>query len=198
MDLVSLQLTSANEFQVRHARRLLQERVADGSLSKDIPNKIVEHFHLDGFSDGKKVEIQLRLLWTLHATGGASKSFLSTQLEHTSEHVRWWAIQLLCEDRKIEKETLEKFTEMAKDDPSAMVRLSLASVMQRLPFADRWPIATNLASHEEDAKDANLPLMIWYAVEPAVAADTQQALLFASRCKIPSVRQHVARRLAED
>ena len=60
-----------------------------------------------------------------------------------------------------------------------MVRLYLASALQRLPLEQRWSIAEGLLSHSSDASDANLPLMIWYGVEPLVVVDTGRALKLA-------------------
>ena len=45
--------------------------------------------------------------------------------------------------------------------------------------------------HQEDKDDANLPLMDWYAAEPAWAAEALAA------CKIPKVAEFIARRMAE-
>jgi hypothetical protein len=85
---------------------------------------------------------------------------------------------------------------MAREDKSPFVRLSIASALQRLPLANRWTIAERLAEHAEDATDANLPLMIWYAIEPAVPASRADALRFASRTKIPLLREFIVRRLS--
>ena len=79
-----------------------------------------------------------------------------------------------------------------------MQRLRQASALQRLPLDARWPIATALAQHEEDAKDRQQPLMIWYGIEPAVAADPLKGVEFIASAKIPTVRRLVARRIAED
>jgi putative heme-binding domain-containing protein len=79
-----------------------------------------------------------------------------------------------------------------------LVRLHLASALQRLPLEARWPIATALAQHEEDANDRQQPLMIWYGIEPAVAADPMKGVEFIASAKIPTVRRLVARRIAED
>ena len=80
---------------------------------------------------------------------------------------------------------------------SGLVRLTVASLLQRLPLAERWPIATALAQHEEDAEDRQQPLMIWYGIEPAVAADPMKGVEFIAQAKIPTVRRLVARRIAE-
>ena len=59
-----------------------------------------------------------------------------------------------------------------------------------------WPILTALASHAEDAKDHNLPLMLWYAAEPAVAADLAKGAELLGNCKIPKVQEFITRRMA--
>lgn len=71
---------------------------------------------------------------------------------------------------------LEKFAVLAAEDPSPVVRLALASALQRVPPAARWPIATALVAHAEDAGDHNLPLMNWYAIEPLVTLDKLEAV----------------------
>jgi len=68
--------------------------------------------------------------------------------------------------------------------------------LQRLEIKDRWEIAAGLITHAEDADDTNLPLMIWYGLEPLVPADKARALTLAKDAKIPLVRQFIARRLA--
>ena len=85
---------------------------------------------------------------------------------------------------------------MAREDKSPLVRLYLASAMQRLPVAQRVPVLAALLAHAEDASDQNLPLMYWYATEPVVAADKKAAVQLLSVCKIPKVRQFITRRMA--
>lgn len=77
------------------------------------------------------------------------------------------------------------------------IRLKIASLLQRLPLDARWPIATALAKHEEDANDRQQPLMIWYGIEPAVAAEPMKGVELIREAKIPTVRRLVARRIAE-
>ena len=84
---------------------------------------------------------------------------------------------------------------MAKSDPSPVVRLYLASAVQRLPFADRWPILTGLASHNEDIEDNNLPRMYWFGLEPMVPKHPRESLRLAVGGKIPALQEFVARRM---
>ena len=85
---------------------------------------------------------------------------------------------------------------MAKKDKSPLVRLYLASALQRLPFKQRVPVLKALLAHAEDVGDPNLPLMYWYATEPVVAADKVAAVQLLAACKIPKVRQFITRRMA--
>jgi hypothetical protein len=39
--------------------------------------------------------------------------------------------------------------------------------------------------------------MVWYGIEPAVAADKPQALKLAAASKLSKVRQFIAKRVAE-
>lgn len=183
-------LGHANEWQRRHAQRLLQERSAAGKLEK----RTVDLLLLSHAAE-KNVSRQLRLLWALHVTGGADAAFLTSQLNHTSEHARWWAIRLLTEDKKVSPALLSKFVTMAREDKSAFVRLGLSSALQRLPVNDRWELATALLGHAENAADKDLPLLTWYGIEPAVAADQTKAALLLAKCQQPQVRQFITRRL---
>jgi len=181
-----------NVFQVRHARRLLSERAAVGKDMSEAHRLLRKR--LAEATDGPQ---KLRALWTLHCTGGLDEKQLVALLDDEQEYVRCWAIQLLLEDRQVSQETIATLAKMAKGDKSAVVRLYLASGLQRLPVDDRWAIAEGLVGHEEDADDHNLPLMIWYGIEPLVPADKTRAIRLAAASKIPKVRQFIARRAAE-
>ncbi|HZE95522.1 MAG TPA: dehydrogenase, partial [Planctomycetota bacterium] len=117
-------------------------------------------------------------------------------LDNRFEHHRAWAVTLELEDGQASPKVAAKLLEMAKSDPSPVVRLALASGLQRLPVAERAPIAEALMAHEEDAADAQLPLMIWYGIEPLVSSDRDRAVALIAKAKIPLVRQYTTRRLA--
>ncbi|HEX8311434.1 MAG TPA: PVC-type heme-binding CxxCH protein [Chthoniobacteraceae bacterium] len=184
--LVEMQL-HANDWYVRTARRVLMERGANPEVHSALGRIL---------ADNPDDTRQLRALWTLHATGGFTEMIALQTLNAKSEWVRAWTIQLACEDGQPGEPLLKRFAELAKSDPSPAVRLYLASAAQRLPVAQRWPIIEGLATHEEDAKDHNLPLMLWYAAEPAVASDLVKAAELLGSCQIPKVQEFITRRLA--
>jgi putative membrane-bound dehydrogenase-like protein len=191
-DLVKLQL-HRNDFYVRAARRILQERAATGRDMKAVHADLLRLFN-----DNGDVTRQLRMLWALYVTGGTSDAWLLRQLGHENEHVRTWAIKLLVDRGAPKPEMIEPFVRLAKQDPSGLVRLTLASALQRLPATTRGELAGALLAHGEDAADHNLPLMIWYGVEPLAAADPVKAVELAEHGRIPLVRRFIGRRLTEE
>ncbi len=188
-ELVNLQLHN-NDWYVRRARRLLHERAASKQLDE------TTHSKLRGILDNQqKASKKLRALWCLHVTGGATEELLFSLLNNSEEYIRAWSIQLLAEDGTVIEKVLTKWAEMAETDTSAVVRLYLASAMQRVPVEQRWQVLENLAKHKDDADDHNLPLMLWYALEPAVTTDVKRALLLARSSQIPLLTRYVTRRI---
>jgi putative membrane-bound dehydrogenase-like protein len=188
-ELVQRQLHK-NDWHGRHARRVLQERAAAGQLTRGTREALVKML-----KENPDVTRQLRALWALHVTGGLEDKLLRELLDNPQEYLRGWAVQLGLEDRSPSTELLTQFATMARQDPSPFVRVYLASGLQRLPPAQRWPIAEALAAHGEDAGDANLPLMIWYGIEPLVSADPERFVALIGKAQIPLIREFVARRV---
>ena len=117
-------------------------------------------------------------------------------LADSSEYVRAWTIQLLSESKKFSDTLLVEFAKLAKDDPSPVVRLYLASALQRIPIEKRSPILEALLAHGEDVNDHNLPLMYWYAAEPVAGKSSTAAAMLMAKSKIPLVREFLARRMS--
>ncbi|WP_353196128.1 PVC-type heme-binding CxxCH protein, partial [Parapedobacter defluvii] len=186
-ELVAYQLDE-NEFYVVHSRRLLQERGGNAEVHADLW-KI--------FHENPDVTRKLRALWALHVTGGINEKQAEELLDHADEYVRSWAIQLIAETKKVPTGAQRRFESMAKRDTSALVRLYLTSALQRMALNQRWEIVKNLAAHEEDAADQNIPLMVWYALEPLVGMDAERATELVKNSKLPNLQEFVSRRIAD-
>jgi len=178
---------SKNEWLVRHARRALQERGPNPKVHKALAKVLTR--------DPNPAH-QLRALWALHATGGLAEPIALAQLGNPNEYLRAWAIQLLAENKRVSDEALNRFRDLAQMDPSPVVRLYLASAMQRVPAEKRWDIVAALNQHATDATDHNLPLMSWYAAEPLATNDLTRALAIAENSKIPRLLELTVRRAA--
>src|SRR5581483_10080400 len=140
--------------------------------------------------------LELRALWVLHVTGGLTEEIALKVLEKPNAYLRAWAIQLLAENKNVSSAALKAFARMAQDDPSPIVRLYLASALQRVPVDDRWDVMAALDAHAEDAGDHNLPLMYWYAAEPLPTKNIVHALQLAESSKIPRMLHFTVRRVA--
>lgn len=187
LELVALQLNE-NEWYVKHARRLLQERKTGSDVHQALW-KIL--------NDNPDVTRKLRALWTLHVTKGISEEQLLNLLENKNEYVRSWAIQLLAEEKKVSANAQHRFEALAKNDTAALVRLYIASALQRMEPNQRWDIIKNLCTRNEDNTDANIPLMVWYAFEPLVAADPSRAMALAKDAKLLNMAGYAGQRLSE-
>jgi putative membrane-bound dehydrogenase-like protein len=184
--LVALQL-HRNDWYVRHARRILQERGPDANVHAGLRRILQEN---------PDVTRKLRALWALHVTEGLSERDLVELLGHESEYLRSWAVYLLVEGKNPSDAALREFARMARLDQSSLVRLYLASALQRVPAEKRWEVLAGLLANGDDAADQNLPLMVWYAAEPVVAVDMARALSAAIESKLPRVFGFTVQRIA--
>lgn len=175
-----------NEWYVRHARRILHERGPDEQVHKALREMLRETPDITG---------KLRALWALHVTRGLTDQDYIDLLDHENEYLRSWAIQLLAEDKNIPGRGLKKLAGMARDEDSALVRLYIASALQRIAPGKRWAILDGLYGHPEDAGDHNLPLMIWYGAEPLVSRDMGRALEMAMDAEVPNLLAYTIKRI---
>src|SRR5262245_1056437 len=105
-ELVRLQLHK-NDWFVRKARRLLQERAAAGQNLAAAHSQLLKLF--DEQTDPTR---KLRAMWALATSGGATQAWLLSQLRAPNEHVRVWAIRFLTDSGYPSQNTLNAFHEM--------------------------------------------------------------------------------------
>jgi putative membrane-bound dehydrogenase-like protein len=191
-ELVALQ-GDANDWNVRAARHALQERFVAGRPMRDI------HASLKVLFEGDPNPLhKLRAMWCLHVTGGAPDSWLLSQLTQKDERLRVWAIRLLGDGKPPSAAAVREFCKLVPHEESGLVLLYLASTLQQLSPADRWPLAEELAARNDFAADRVLPLMIWYGIESAIPEAPAQALRIASASSMFPVVQYISRRLTEN
>ncbi|MBG28809.1 MAG: hypothetical protein CMI31_02245 [Opitutae bacterium] len=182
-----------NERFARHARRILQER---GLKGQDISPAIKKLENL--LANSQDLQVKLRALWCLYGIGSMNSERLVSLLSHKEEHIRIWAIQLLLDKNAAKPEIIDLFTKMAKDEISGLVRVYLASALGKIALEKRWPLAEALSQSDDLAEDKTFPLLLWYGVEPSVSKNPKQAIELMTNCKIPKLRQFIARRLSAE
>ena len=118
-------------------------------------------------------------------------------LSDRDQYIRAWAVQMLAEDKYVSDKVLKEFIRKAEKDKSPVVRLYLSSAMQRIDHDDRWDLAAALLGNSQDNEDHNIPLMIWFAVEPLVEHNPDRSIVLAKKSNIPLVAEYIARRLVD-
>jgi putative membrane-bound dehydrogenase-like protein len=189
-ELAQLQ-SSISVWHARRARVILQHRAAKNKINA----AAIAHLKVM-FANGN-VDKRLSAMWALHVTQSLSESDLSNALTDHEEYIRGWAIQLLSENKNASDKILEKFVQMAKEDKSAVVRKYLAAALQRMPIDKRWVIGTNLMAHAEDQSDHNIPKMIWFGMEPAIAKNIKAGLALTKDINIPILAEYISRRAVD-
>ncbi len=190
-DLAALQ-TSRSDWHARRARLILQNRATKGALHPAATTALKSLL-----ASGTNEDFRLRALWTLHVTGGITPQEVTMLLQDHDAYIRAWAIQLLCEENGNRPPLLQTFANMARLDTSPVVRLYLAAALQRLPEESRWEILKGLITHSRDSSDHNLPNMLWFALEPLVAARPGEAVALVADSKIRLLTNYTARRITD-
>lgn len=199
--------THANEWFVRQARRELANRAARGI---ELTAATSELRRMLDQADAEAAE-RLRALWTLYSLEALYTPAIERLLDDRDEHIRAWGVRLLVDhwpldtvhgrmrdNSQVNANQVERLAKLAENEPQGLVRLVLASTLQRVPAAERPVIAAGLLSHAEDASDHNLPKMVFYGLAPLVESDPAALVPLAAEGQFPLTREWLARALAEN
>ena len=150
---------------------------------------------------------RLRSLWALNEIGGATPELLVGLLEVEDEHLRAWAVRLLLDGQPID--TIlgplhpkgrfpheARLAQLAADDPSGLVKLTIASGLQRLHPDQRVMIALALAGDAAYADDHNLPTITWYGMIPIGDSNPMALVAIAGSTRWELLHRWTARFLA--
>ena len=184
-ELVALQ-GHRNEWFVRTSRRLLHERAQSRPIHETAIAALA-----DLFLRQTDPSIRLRALWTLHAIGHFTAAVSSRALHDPDEFVRGWGVQLATDQQKASAEELTIFVDLAKSDPSPVVRRYLASAIQRVPEATAWALVEALAQHGEDRNDRNIPLLLWDGLAVRMPTQLDRAFAVAATTELPQLADYI-------
>jgi len=192
-------LTNKNQWYVRHAQRILQERAAAKTIAN--PAKFVQTV-FDTLDINSSAH-QLRLHQVMHVTFGIYERHsdlfdnVETYDKTIRAHVGKFANLLYEYNLKSRLMPDDSIAAYCNGQSSPHDRLLIASLLQRFPAERRWTILESLCSHAEDAADHNLPLMYWYAMEPLADVDPKRALALGLSAgeKIPILKEFMIRRI---
>lgn len=178
-----------NAWYSREARRILMER-------KDprICPRLIEIVRNE--KDAKRA---LEALWALHVSGGLTDDLAMKFLDHPIDHVRAWTVRLLADRKQVASRFDYRLADLARREPSVIVRSQLACSAKRLPGPVSLPIVDRLLGHSEDLPDLHIPLLLWWAIEDKVISDRERVVALVGSHEAwnrPIVRNMIVERLA--
>ncbi len=187
--LAKLAVQTENEWFSRMARRVLFEKKLAGADYASLVSKLNAPATARG---------AMRQLWLTSLL--SPPSYLQPANFQAGPEERWTAqrIRLAASQPDFADTDLGVLRDTAQSHPSPIVRRELASALQRLPIDHRQSLATALLGRAEDKDDPMIPLLIWYGIEPVVAADAAVGMQLAKVSKMPKVTGFIYRRLSSD
>ncbi|MEK0438444.1 MAG: hypothetical protein RLZZ233_1415 [Verrucomicrobiota bacterium] len=157
----------------------------------------------------------LGALWALYQLDALDDARAVAALTHAYAPVRFWAMRFLGDKygvnrglgvpgldskgaRDLPPQVFAAVLARAKTEPDAEVRSQFASSARRLPTGQMLTLVAALAARDEDAQDAYIPLLLWFALESHVSLDRDAVVgLLRDRAlwERPLVQEHLLPRL---
>jgi hypothetical protein len=189
--LAKLAVQTENEWESRMARRVLMEKSIN---RKSAAIRVPEMFaaHLIGRSNS------LHLACCISQTRSSYLQSSSFDGKH-DERLVAQTVRLAASDGDFADTDLRVLSEAAQTaypPPSSAANSPPRSSV--FPQDQRKDLATALLKHGEDKDDPMIPLLIWYGIEPVVAADPAVGMQLAKVSKMPKVTGFIYRRLSSD
>lgn len=186
LELAKLQ-AGRDEWQLRTARRLLQERTAKGAKL----DQAAIAFLTETLKTHADETRRLRALWCLASCGLLEESILP--LDDPNEWLRSWSVRLASQSSNPIQPS--RLLERASAETSPVVLLSFCSALQKLPRDLALDLSEKLAPRMA-ASDPNLTRMFWFGFEALVPPNEKRAVNIALSCPDERLMQWTARRLA--
>ncbi len=118
----------------------------------------------------------LESLWALHLVGKLDEPTTYELLEHPDPRVRLGTARLACDAGAVSPRVAARLAERGRSEREVEARSELAASARRLPAAECLAIVKRLVTHDEDASDPHIPLLLWWALEAKMSAEPRRVL----------------------
>lgn len=122
--------------------------------------------------------LALQYLWALYVSGGFDDEIAGRLLKRPQEYVRAWTVRFLGDERQVSPELAEKLFDLARTDPSPVVRCQLAATAKRLPAKLTIEMVQHLLNRNLDRDDPYIPSLLWWAIEHKALAEPDALIRF--------------------
>ena len=127
----------------------------------------------------------LNSLFALYGGGGLDEVLAQQLLHHPLAPLRKWIVRYLGDADGIAPQSASLLADLAANEQDVMVLSQLACTAKRLPSSSALPIVWNLVRNGQCARDPQLPLLIWWAIE-GHAIDGLDAILDFLEMGVPA------------
>ncbi len=191
-ELVKLQL-HPNDWFVRKARRVLQERAAAGKLDASALESLRAMLRNE-----KDVTRRLRALWALEATGSVRSEDWAPYLVDASDSLRAWLFRIaLVDPARLSPSDSARLGQAIESERSEYVRVQIASALQRAVKLSPQvlPLVSKLLGNPAPATDHQLELALWYCLETSLGQDQTHSLDYLESLPTSLLRRNLVRYL---
>jgi putative membrane-bound dehydrogenase-like protein len=196
-----------NEWFARMARRELAERDSAHTLGKRISDSLRLIL-----ASNRDANSRRRSLCSLHVLNNVDAKLLESLVHDSNETIRALAVRLFVDSCPLDLVTGHRhpkaddisvhnrdiFDQMALAEDSALVRLTIASALNRISFPSRILPITRLAYRAEDVNDHNIPNILWYSLESTFQYAPTAFVDITVASRIPLIRRCGARLIASE
>ncbi|MCE6989798.1 PVC-type heme-binding CxxCH protein [Dyadobacter sp. CY323] len=140
-------------------------------------------------------QIALQALWAINLTEGFDHAMAEAALTHKDPFVRMWGVRLIGDSPERADAFGENLIGLAATESHPEVRSQLASTAKRMPDKTAVSVLEKLIRSERDSNDPDIPLLIWWALESKLGANTDKIVtLFSdeSLWNVPIVNKHLS------
>lgn len=180
-------LSDPNRWRRQMIQRLLADRGARG-----VATALKQQLRSGGG------QLSLEALWGLNGVGALDEASLLEAMDHADRHVRSWAVRLACDMRPVSPVVAKKIAALARTETELEVRVQLAASAKRMAAGDGLAVLKGLVMHDEDAVDARMPLMVWWAMEAHCQSGAEEVLSWFRDPAVwgrPLVTRHILERV---
>jgi len=145
-------------------------------------------------------QIALEALWAINLSGGLNDETTIIALNHKDPYVRNWAVRLVGDDKSVSPVVSKHLVQLASTELNPEIRSQIASTAKRLPGNTAVPMIAALLKSSNDANDADIPLLIWWAIEAKAETDRDKVLAMFKDPKVwqsKTIQSTVLKRLIQ-
>lgn len=145
-------------------------------------------------------QIALEALWAINGSGGWNDETAVIALGHKDPYVRSWAVRLSGDGGTLSPLISKRLNQLASSEQDPEVRSQIACTAKRLKGDVALPMIEGLLVSNDDAKDADIPLLIWWAIENKAETDREHVLAMFKHPQIwqrKTVQNTILKRLVQ-